>query len=298
MLIISENRLKLILMYYFARNERELLPMKWEDLTTEQRRKLAENLAKERLPEINQYLEEVVPSNTLYARYIKRMIDIIISFIVLTITLPINLIIGIITFFDVGFPIFFMQQRIGKNEKNFTIIKFRNMRNSKDEKGDLLPPSERVTKFGKIVRKTSLDELLNFWSILKGDMSLIGPRPLLPQYLIRFNKRHKGRFLVRPGLECPPREFFDKEWTWQERFENDVWYVENLSFFVDCKMVINLVRYAFDPQMTNLRADAKLDTFMGYNLNGYAITHKSIEQKYYDIFDEEETEHNVLEVKE
>lgn len=270
--------------------------MKWEDLTIEQRRELAENLAIERLPEINRNLEEIVPSNTLYARYIKRIIDIIVSFIVLIITLPINLIIGIITFFDVGYPILFKQQRIGRNEKSFTIIKFRNMRNSRDEKGDLLPASQRVTKFGKIVRKTSLDELLNFWSIFKGDMSLIGPRPLLPQYLIRFNKRHKGRFLARPGLECPPRNFSGKVWTWQERFENDVWYVENLSFLVDCKMVINLFRYAFDPQMSNLRADAKLGTFMGYDLNGNAITHEFIEQEYYDAFDKQ-TKYNVTEAK-
>lgn len=269
--------------------------MKWEDLSTEQRRRLAEILAEERLPEINQGLKEIVPSTTLYARYIKRMIDIVISFVALVVTLPINLVIGIITIFDVGFPIFFRQQRIGKNEKIFTIIKFRNMRNDKDEKGDLLPASERVTKFGKIVRKTSLDELLNFWSILKGDMSLIGPRPLLPQYLVRFSKRHRGRFLVRPGLECPPRTLLNKAWTWQERFENDVWYVENLSFLVDCKMVINLVRYAIDPQMSNLRANANLGTFMGYDLHGEAITYEHIEQKYFDMFDETQTENNMAE---
>lgn len=259
--------------------------MKWEDLSTEQRRKLAEILANERLPEINQQLERIVPSNTIYARYIKRIIDIIVSFIALIITLPINLAIGIITVFDVGFPIFFKQQRIGKDEKIFTIIKFRNMTNDRDEKGDLRPASERVTKFGKFVRKTSLDELLNFWSVFKGDMSLIGPRPLLPQYLVRFNKKHRGRFLVRPGLECPPREPLNKEWSWQERFDNDVWYVENLSFMVDCKMLLNLVRYAFDPQMSRLRANANLGTFMGYGLNGEAITYEHIEQKYFDIFD-------------
>lgn len=269
--------------------------MKWEDLSTEQRRKLAEILAEERLAKINQSLESVVPSKTIYARYIKRIIDIVISFVALVVTLPVNLVIGVITIFDVGFPIFFKQQRIGKNEKIFTIIKFRNMRNDRDEKGDLLPASERVTKFGKIVRKTSLDELLNFWSIFKGDMSLIGPRPLLPQYLVRFNKRHKGRFLVRPGLECPPRELLDTVWSWQERFDNDVWYVENLSFLVDCKMIINLIRYALDPQMSSLRANANLGTFMGYDLNGEAITHESIEQKYFDMFSGTTTEDNAAE---
>lgn len=264
--------------------------MKWEDLSIEQRYRLAEKIAEDRLPEINRTLEVIQLSNTIYARYIKRILDITISFIAIVVTLPINLIIGIITMLDVGFPIFFKQERIGKDEKNFTIIKFRNMRNDRNEKGDLLPASKRVTRFGKFVRKTSLDELLNFWSVFKGDMSLIGPRPLLPQYLIRFNKRHRGRFLVRPGLECPPREFSGDVWLWQDRFENDIWYVENLSFIVDCKMIINLFRYALDPKMSSLRANANLDTFMGYDLNGNAITHKEIEDKYFNMFDEAESE--------
>ncbi|MCQ4022548.1 MULTISPECIES: sugar transferase [unclassified Ruminococcus] len=270
--------------------------MKWEDLTTEQRRKLAENLAEERLPEINLHCAEIVPSSTFYARYVKRIIDILFSALVLIITLPINFVIGIITFFDVGSPIFFKQQRIGKNEKVFTIVKFRNMRNDRDENGDLLPASQRVTKFGTFVRKTSLDELLNFWSILKGDMSLIGPRPLLPQYLIRFNKHHRCRFMVRPGLECPPRKLTNTAWTWQERFDNDVWYVENLSFIVDCKMVFNLFRYALDPKMSSMRANAKIGTFMGYSSDGRAITHDDIEQEYFDAF-VNESEHSRMETK-
>lgn len=269
--------------------------MNWDELSTEQRRKLAEILAKERLPHINQQCEEIVPSKTLYARYVKRMLDIVISAIVLLITFPINLVLGVITYFDVGRPIFFKQERIGKNGTMFTIIKFRNMRNDKDEKGDLLPASMRVTKFGRLVRKTSLDELLNFWSVLKGDMSLIGPRPLLPQYLLRFNKRHKCRFYVRPGLECPPRKPIDGEWSWQERFENDVWYVENLSFFVDCKMVVNLFRYAFDPRMSTMRGDGKVGTFMGYDWNGNAITKESIDKNYYNFFTENSNKTNLEE---
>jgi len=257
--------------------------MGWDELTTEQRRKLAILLAEERLPIINQKLSTVQPSKTLYARYIKRVIDVIVSGIGLLVTLPINCLIGIITFFDVGRPIFFKQERIGKDEKPFTLIKFRNMRNDRDENGDLLPASIRVTKFGRFVRKTSLDELLNLWSVFKGDMSLIGPRPLLPQYLDRFNIRHRCRFYVRPGLECPPRETIDGEWTWQERFENDVWYVENLSFLVDCKMVINMFRYAFDPKMSSMRAGARLGTFMGYSLDGIAITKDDIEDRYFEM---------------
>lgn len=257
--------------------------MDWDKLTTVQKRKIAVLLAEERLPFINQKLSTVQPSKTLYARYIKRVIDIIVSGIGLLITLPINCIIGIITFFDVGRPIFFKQDRIGKDEKTFVLIKFRNMRNDTDQNGDLLPASVRVTKFGRFVRKTSLDELLNLWSVFKGDMSLIGPRPLVPQYLERFNIRHRCRFFVRPGLECPPRDTINGKWTWQERFENDIWYVENLSFIVDCKMVINLFRYAFDPKMSSMRANVELGTFMGYNLDGIAITKDDIEDKYYEM---------------
>lgn len=268
--------------------------MEWDDLSTEQRRRLAEILAEERLPQINLQCEEIKPSRTFYARYVKRLLDILFSAAALLITFPINLVIGVITYFDVGRPIFFKQERIGKNEKIFTIVKFRNMRNDRDEKGDLLPASVRVTKFGRFVRKTSLDELLNFWSVFKGDMSLIGPRPLLPQYLIRFNKKHRGRFYVRPGLECPPREALDGEWSWQERFDNDIWYVENLSFLVDCKMVINLFRYAFDPKMSNMRAGASIGTFMGYDRDGKAITKDDIEKEYYNLFAKESSLEEIL----
>lgn len=258
--------------------------MKWEDLNVEQRREIADILAKERLDIVNKGYVEIVPSKTFYALYIKRLIDIIVSLFFLIITLPINLFICIGTFFDVGSPLIFRQTRIGKDEKPFTIIKFRNMRNTYDSSGHLLPAAQRVTNFGRFVRRTSLDELLNFWSIFIGDMSLIGPRPLVPQYLGRFSKRHRSRFFVRPGLECPPKVMPDRPMTWQDKFENDIWYVQNVSFLVDCKMLINLIRYALDPKMTKIRANAEMGSFMGYDLKGNAITYKDIEQKYFDVF--------------
>ena len=207
--------------------------MRATDLTKAQRWALADRLAAERLPRINAHSEPVRPSETIYARYVKRLVDILLSGIALIVTLPLNLIIGIVTVFDVGFPIFFKQERIGRDGKPFTIIKFRNMRNTCDERGELLPPDQRVTTFGRFVRKTSLDELLNFWSIFKGDMSIIGPRPLVPEYTHRYSDRHRMRLAVRPGLECPPRMIGHHVWTWQEQFENDVWYVENVSFKTD-----------------------------------------------------------------
>ncbi|MBR3182457.1 MAG: sugar transferase [Eggerthellaceae bacterium] len=256
--------------------------MKREDLTKVQRWAIANRLAEERLPCINANLADVIPSGGLYVRYGKRTIDVVVSGAALVVTLPINAIIGVATFFDVGCPIIFKQVRVGKDEKPFQILKFRNMRNTTDEKGELLPPSQRVTKFGKFVRRTSLDELLNFWSVFKGDMSLIGPRPLLPEYTHRYNKRHRMRLAVRPGLECPPREFDGHVWTWQEQLDNDVWYVENLSFKTDCKMFANLVRFTFDRKSAAARAVSKRGMFMGYSEEGVAINLQEVPQEYVD----------------
>lgn len=252
------------------------------DLTKAQRWKIADYLAEDRLNEINRIVNDVHIRDTFYTRYIKRMIDVLISLCACIVTLPINIAIGVITYFDVGRPLFFTQERLGRNGKIFKIIKFRNMRDIKDERGELLPAAQRVTKFGKIVRKTSLDELLNFWSILKGDMSLIGPRPLVPEYYHRYNERHINRLACRPGLECPPRRVLDHVWTWHEQFENDVWYVENVSFFTDCKMLLNLIRFALERKSSNARAVSSRGTFMGYDLDGRAINMDEVPQEYID----------------
>ena len=253
-----------------------------EELTKAQRWRLADILADERLPRVNKLHAAVKPSRTLYSRYIKRGIDIVVAVGALVITLPINAVAAVITLKDVGRPILFKQVRVGKDGKEFTLIKFRNMTDERDERGELLPPSKRVTRFGKFMRKTSLDELLNFWSILKGDMSLIGPRPLVPEYTHRYSNRHRMRLAVRPGLECPPRSLSDYVWTWQEQFENDVWYVEHVSFITDCVMLLNLVRFAFDKKSSNARATAQRGTFMGYDLDGTAINMDDVPQEYID----------------
>lgn len=201
-------------------------------------------------------LTGINPKRTFYSICVKRILDILISVIALLILLPINFLIGIITFFDVGNPIFFTQKRIGKNLKPFTIIKFRNMKNTKGEDGDLLPPEDRVTKFGNFVRKTSLDELLNFWNVFKGDMSIIGPRPLIPEYVPFYNPRQLMRHSVSPGLECPSLIERDHERTWIEQFEDDLWYVENISFTTDCKMIIALVKLIFHKKEREQRGRA------------------------------------------
>lgn len=257
--------------------------MEKRNLTLDQQWIVAGKLAEDRLPVINASFDDVHPANGIYVRFGKRVFDIFFALVACVITLPVNLVLGVITFFDVGRPILFKQTRIGRNERPFTLVKFRNMRNLYDEKGELLNASERVTKFGKFVRKTSLDELLNFWNILKGDMSFIGPRPLVAGYTPLYHKRHKARLLVRPGLECPPRELTGKPRTWQERLDNDVWYVEHASFRTDCKMILNLFRFALDSKNAKARADAEEDgTFLGYTEEGIAVTLSGVPQEYVD----------------
>lgn len=251
-----------------------------EQLTKAMRWKIADWLAEERLDAVNARLEEVKVPNTFYTRHGKRIFDFVLALAAFTVTLPINAVIGVVTCFDVGFPILFRQERIGKDGKPFMIVKFRNMRNTRDERGELLPPQQRVTRWGRFVRKTSLDELLNFWSILKGDMSIIGPRPLPPEYTHRYNKRHKARLAVRPGLECPPRKPMDHVWTWQEHLENDIWYVEHISLKTDLMMCVRLVQFALNRKSTAVRSTGNIGTFMGYDLEGTAINMNQVPQEY------------------
>lgn len=251
-----------------------------ERLSQATRWKIADLLREERLPEINNICEEVNFKETFYTTYGKRMIDLVLSSIAIIITFPINLIIGFVTLFDVGRPIFFLQERVGKKGKIFKIVKFRNMRNTTDSHGELLPAKDRVTKWGKFVRKFSLDELMNFYSVFKGDMSIIGPRPLVPQYMSRYSKRHIARCYVKPGLECPPRDYMQVLRTWNDQFENDVWYVENLTFKTDIIQTINLIRYTFNKQNSDVRSAAERGDFMGYDEHGKAINLSEVPDTY------------------
>lgn len=249
---------------------------KYEDLTVPQWNHIAEVLAAERLPCVNALVEEAVPTDGLYVRYGKRALDVAISALALAVTLPLNLVFSVCTYLDVGNPILFRQSRIGKGGKPFVLLKFRNMTNERDERGNLLSASKRITRFGKFMRRTSMDELLNFWSVLKGDMSIIGPRPLVPEYTVRYNRRHASRLKVRPGLECPPREF-GSYWTWQEQLDNDVWYVEHVSLKTDLYMFCCLVRYALDRKSSVARSEGDdRGSFMGYSLEGVAITEAEV----------------------
>jgi lipopolysaccharide/colanic/teichoic acid biosynthesis glycosyltransferase len=178
----------------------------------------------------------------LYEKYIKRLLDIFFSFILLIILSPLLLLTSIFITVNLGTPIFFKQQRPGKNEKLFTIYKFRTMNDKRDEKGELLPDVDRLTIFGKTLRKTSIDELPELLNILKGNMSFVGPRPLAAIYLSFYTEEEKLRHSIRPGLTGLAQINGRNELTWQEKFEYDIKYVNTISFRLDVEIVISTVK--------------------------------------------------------
>ncbi len=178
----------------------------------------------------------------MYKVCIKRIIDIILSILILVLFCWLYLILALLVRFKLGKPILFKQTRPGLNEKTFKLYKFRSMNDKRDEKGNLLPDSERLTPLGLFLRKTSMDELPELFCILKGDMSFIGPRPLLVEYLPYYTEREKLRHTVRPGLtglaQASGRNLVD----WDKRFELDAQYVENLSFMMDLKVIFMTIK--------------------------------------------------------
>lgn len=177
----------------------------------------------------------------MYARYIKRILDFLLSFIALTLLSPIFLLLMLLgTIFMRGNP-FFCQRRPGKDGKVFSIIKFRTMSDKTDAEGKLLPDRERQTAYGRLLRKTSLDELAEMINILKGDMSIVGPRPLLEEYLPYYNEREMHRHDVRPGLTGLAQISGRNAISWEKRFDCDVWYVEHLSFSLDIKIFFRTI---------------------------------------------------------
>ncbi len=181
----------------------------------------------------------------MYKHFFKRFFDFILSFLALIILSPILLILCILVRIKMGAPIFFKQERVGKNEKIFVMRKFRTMTNEKDETGNLLPNEKRLTKFGKFLRSTSLDELPELFSILKGDMSIIGPRPLLVEYLPYYTEEERHRHDVRGGLTVPEVLHDNVTPTWEEQFAYEVEYAKNVSLWLDIKILFYTVRNLF-----------------------------------------------------
>lgn len=174
----------------------------------------------------------------MYAKYIKRLLDIVLSLIAIIVLSPVYLIVAIVVRIQMGSPVLFSQDRIGKDEKVFKLYKFRSMTNEKDEHGKLLPEEKRLTKFGLTLRSTSLDELPELFSILKGDMSIVGPRPLPTYYGPYYYPEERKRHQVRGGL-IPP-DGLSKQTTpeWETQFKYDNYYVDNVSFLLDCKVIL------------------------------------------------------------
>ena len=174
----------------------------------------------------------------MYAKYIKRLLDIVLSLIAIIVLSPVYLIVAIVVRIQMGSPVLFSQDRIGKDEKVFKLYKFRSMTNETDENGKLLPEEKRLTKFGLTLRSTSLDELPELFSILKGDMSIVGPRPLPTYYGPYYYPEERKRHQVRGGL-IPP-DGLSKETTpeWETQFKYDNYYVDNVSFLLDCKVIL------------------------------------------------------------
>ncbi len=212
-------------------------------------------------------MENCLPKvkKSFYSVVIKRILDIVCSGLALIILSPLLLLICVLEFVFHGRPIIYCTKRPGKDGKIFNMYKFRSMTNERGDDGYLLPEKKRITKFGYFIRKTSIDELPGLINILKGDMSIVGPRPLLVEYMQYYNPRHATRHAVRPGLALERITRTDsKTWTWQEQFENDIWYIEHISFITDIRMLLAILKAVF--RGSEYRASDTRAPFDGTNL--------------------------------
>ena len=202
-------------------------------------------------------------NNTIYTRFIKRLLDILLSGIALVVLSPVLVIVAILVRTKLGSPVIFQQKRPGLNEKIFTMKKFRTMTSETDDQGNLLSDEIRLTKFGKILRSTSLDELPELWNIFKGDMSIVGPRPLLVEYLPLYNAQQKQRHLVRPGLTGLAQVNGRNAISWQEKFKLDVKYVNTLTFKQDLIIFFLTIKKVFVKEGISSATNVTNDKFEG-----------------------------------
>lgn len=201
----------------------------------------------------------------MYRNFIKPLLDFVLALIGLLVLSPLFVLVTIGLFFaNQGKP-FFFQLRPGKNGKIFKIIKFKTMNDKKDEYGNLLPDADRLTKIGSLVRKTSLDEIPQLLNVIKGDMSLIGPRPLLPQYLELYNDFQRRRHEVKPGITGWAQINGRNAISWQNKFEYDVWYVEHISFALDLKILFLTIKKVFIREGISQEGQATTEGFKGNN---------------------------------
>jgi undecaprenyl phosphate N,N'-diacetylbacillosamine 1-phosphate transferase len=200
-----------------------------------------------------------------YKFFLKRVIDFLIALIALILLSPVFIVVTILLYFTNQGKPFFVQARPGLNEKIFNIIKFKTMNDKKDKQGNYLPDSERLTPIGSFIRQTSLDELPQLINVLKGDMSLIGPRPLLPQYLSLYNESQKRRHNIRPGITGWAQVNGRNAISWTMKFELDIWYIDNVSFATDCKVMFLTLKKVIKKEGINQAQQATVEAFKGNN---------------------------------
>lgn len=197
----------------------------------------------------------------MYKTIFKRLLDLLLSLIAVVILSPVYLCISILVRVLLGSPVLFVQQRPGVNEKIFKLYKFRSMTDRKDIEGNPLPDEERLTRFGRFLRTSSLDELPELINILKGDMSIVGPRPLLVQYLDRYNNFQKRRHEVRPGITGLAQVNGRNALSWKKKFQYDVWYVDHVSLFLDIKIILQTIKVVLSHSNISSETSATMEEF-------------------------------------
>ena len=204
-------------------------------------------------------------NKSIYSRIFKRPLDLIISFIILILISPLLLIVALLVKINLGSPIIYKQKRPGLNEKIFNLYKFRSMSNKKDIFGNLLPNYLRINKFGKFLRSTSLDELPSLINIVKGDLSIVGPRPLLVEYLSLYTEQQRLRHLVRPGLTGLAQVNGRNQISWKEKFRYDNLYIKNITFLGDLRIIFSTIRKVIKKEGINQSDTTSMEKFNGGN---------------------------------
>lgn len=204
----------------------------------------------------------------MYNHFFKRLLDFLLSLIGFVIIFPIFIIVTILLFFTNNGKPFFLQERPGKNEKIFKIIKYKTMNEAKDKDGNLLPASQRITKIGAFVRKTSIDEIPQLLNVIKGDMSIVGPRPLRVEYLPLYDDFQRQRHDVRPGITGWAQVNGRNAISWEEKFNLDAYYVENLTLILDVKIIFLTIKKVFKREGINENDNSPMKPFKGVKLNG------------------------------
>ena len=205
----------------------------------------------------------MVPKRGLYRSGGKRLFDLVLSICVGIVFLPLIALLTLLVHWRLGSPVFFRQARAGLDGKPFDVVKFRSMTNACDEQGSLLPDKQRMTPFGRLLRGSSLDELPQLWSVIRGDMSLVGPRPLLVEYVDRYDSEQKLRLAAIPGITGWAQINGRNAISWEERFSFDIWYVKHVSFLLDVRILLKTALRLLLPRNVNAANHATMPEFLG-----------------------------------